>query len=323
MAAHFHVGSEPMQERTKIWAGFLLCLALAGGAGAQTRDEGPLLKPKSASKAKPASKPAQATLLVSCDVACAWKLDGEPKGRIEADDVVKIKVDLGEHLLSAATVDGLDRAQHTAVLKSAGQSVVRLALQPAREARLKREQEQAAQAQATSSKPKSRQADLDTRCDRGEMDSCTNLGVLYEQGDGVTQDYDHARLLYLKACDGGEMTGCKNAGYCYHYGLGVAQDYEHARRLYQKACNGGNLPGCTNLGALYANGQGVAQDYGRARQLFEQACDGGQMLGCNNLGMRYQYGQSVEQNYARARQLYQKACDGGEQHGCDNLKTLP
>ena len=38
-------------------------------------------------------------------------------------------------------------------------------------------------------------------CNGGDIDSCTNLGTLYENGQGVAQDYNKAAALYKHACD--------------------------------------------------------------------------------------------------------------------------
>ena len=34
-------------------------------------------------------------------------------------------------------------------------------------------------------------------CNDGNIDSCTNLGTLYENGQGVAQDYNKAAALYI------------------------------------------------------------------------------------------------------------------------------
>ena len=61
------------------------------------QDEGPILRPK------PQPKPAPSTtLLVMCDLACDWKLDGEAKGRIDAGGSVKAKVMPGQHMVASA-----------------------------------------------------------------------------------------------------------------------------------------------------------------------------------------------------------------------------
>jgi hypothetical protein len=96
------------------------------------QDEGPILLPK-----KQEVKPAGATLLVLCDLTCNWKLDGEAKGRIDAGGSVKAKVELGKHLLVAVTQDGIDQVKLVSEVKTSGQTIVSLALEPVRDARLK------------------------------------------------------------------------------------------------------------------------------------------------------------------------------------------
>jgi hypothetical protein len=58
---------------------------------------------------KPKSEAVDAPLLVMCDLACNWKLDGKVQGIIAADDSVTVRLSLGKHLVAAATLDGLDR----------------------------------------------------------------------------------------------------------------------------------------------------------------------------------------------------------------------
>jgi hypothetical protein len=56
--------------------------------------------------------------------------------------------------------------------------------------------------------------------------------------------------LYQKACDGGDAQGCFNLGVMYENGRGVTKDQAKAAQLYQKACDGGDAQGCENLKAL-------------------------------------------------------------------------
>ena len=99
----------------------------------------------------------------------------------------------------------------------------------------------------------------------------------YESGN-----HKKAVTLFNKACEGGNATGCNNLGLMYDNGQGVKQDYHQAVKLYTKACEGGNAAGCSNLGLMYANGQGVKQDYHQAKELFGKACDGGEQVACDN-----------------------------------------
>ena len=51
-----------------------------------------------------------------------------------------------------------------------------------------------------------------------------------------------------------------NLGVMYDNGQGVTQDYKEAVRLYGLAAAQGDASAQVNLGVMYANGQGVTQD---------------------------------------------------------------
>jgi hypothetical protein len=77
--------------------------------------------------------------------------------------------------------------------------------------------------------------------------ACTNLGVQYEQAQGVATDLAKAAALYQKSCQGGDAQGCSNLGNNYLYGSGVAYNKAKGRELLQKGCNMGNQWGCDRL----------------------------------------------------------------------------
>jgi TPR repeat protein len=52
-----------------------------------------------------------------------------------------------------------------------------------------------------------------------------NLGVMYAQGQGVSQDYAAAASWYLKAAEQGNAVAQYNIGVMYEDGQGVPQDY--------------------------------------------------------------------------------------------------
>ena len=78
---------------------------------------------------------------------------------------------------------------------------------------------------------------------------------------------------YKKACDDGFAWGCSELGVMYDKGEGVKQDHFAAADLYKKACDGGDVGGCFSLGHSYENGQGVRQNSQKALELFGQSCD--------------------------------------------------
>ena len=132
----------------------------------------------------------------------------------------------------------------------------------------------------------------DTVLDKSGTQSSFDTKKAYEQGMAFynNKEYDKAFESFKKACDSGNMRGCFNLGIMYEEGNGVEKDFSKAAELFKKACNGGDMLGCSNLGSMYADGKGVEKDLGKAAELFKKACNSGEMLGCRNLGIMYDNG---------------------------------
>lgn len=47
-------------------------------------------------------------------------------------------------------------------------------------------------------------------CEAGDAHGCSNLGVMYSSGRGVTRDDGRAVEFYRKACEAGDSNGCGN-----------------------------------------------------------------------------------------------------------------
>lgn len=73
---------------------------------------------------------------------------------------------------------------------------------------------------------------------------CTNLGLLHEL---ALRDAEAAHF-YEKGCEGGHAESCTNLGVLYSQGRGVTSNSEKAVELFEKACEGGDKLACTNLG---------------------------------------------------------------------------
>lgn len=93
-----------------------------------------------------------------------------------------------------------------------------------------------------------------------------------------------------KECDKGDYASCIVLGLSYEIGYGVRQDYFKAKELYEKACNDGVASGCYNLGTMYNNGNGVRQDYFKAKEFFGKACDLKNEFGCKTYAELNQQG---------------------------------
>jgi TPR repeat protein len=141
--------------------------------------------------------------------------------------------------------------------------------------------------------------------DEGYDEGCTlnGIGMLYEYGIGIEQDYEKAIGYYERSHRLGDRGGCYNLGAMYYYGKGGKQDYKRAFWLFsntsKKEPSGSikhvivlkessrrfwkseftykytekgdtKLLGdiCYYLGVMYRNGQGTASDEYKAYQYF-------------------------------------------------------
>ena len=124
-------------------------------------------------------------------------------------------------------------------------------------------------------------------------------------------DYATAIQEWTPLAEAGHARAQTNLGYMYEYGEGVSQDYAEAVRLYQLAADQGNAGAQTSLGVMYKNGQGVSQDYAEAVRWYRLAADQGNALAQNNLGIMYHKGRGVLQDNVMAHMWYNIASANG------------
>ena len=93
--------------------------------------------------------------------------------------------------------------------------------------------------------------------------------------------YTEAVPYCEKACNLNNGLICGVLGILYDEGQGVKQNYQQAKTYYEKACNLNEGLGCSGLGFLYAEGQGVRQSKRTAKEYFGKTCDLGYQQGCD------------------------------------------
>lgn len=71
----------------------------------------------------------------------------------------------------------------------------------------------------------------------GNSNAYNNLGILYDEGKGVPQDYKKAKAYYEQAVKLGNIVAMNNLGSLYEHGQGVKQDLDIARELYRRAAS--------------------------------------------------------------------------------------
>ena len=128
--------------------------------------------------------------------------------------------------------------------------------------------------------------------ERGHAEAQYNLGLMYDNGRGVSEDDVQAVRWYRMAADQGVALAQHNVGAMYAHGQGIPQDDVEAVRWFTEAADQGLPEAQAALGAMYAAGRGAPQDDVRAVHWYRMAADQGlpeaqAALGLLYLGVRY------------------------------------
>lgn len=99
---------------------------------------------------------------------------------------------------------------------------------------------------------------LRQEAERGDAEAQYDLGLLYENGEGVPQNHAEAAKWYQKAAEQGDADAQFDLGGMYYYGLdGVRKNHTSAAKWYRKAAEQGHARAQFNLGGMYRDGEGV------------------------------------------------------------------
>jgi TPR repeat protein len=138
------------------------------------------------------------------------------------------------------------------------------------------------------------------------------LGLHYQNGNGVPQDYAEAVKWLRKAAEQGGAAAQYSLGVCYDRGNGVPQDYAEAVKWYRKAAAQGDPMAQYNLGVCYSRGRGVLQDYAEAVKWYRKAADQNVLAAQYNMGLCYHDGRGALQDYVEAVKWFHKAAEQGD-----------
>lgn len=142
-------------------------------------------------------------------------------------------------------------------------------------------------------------AETKALADQGVAYAQYNLGIMYEHGQGVPQDYTEAVNWYRRAADQGLADADSNLGLLYYSGIGVRKDEIKAAKLWRKAAEQGHARSQYSLGMAYSSGQSaIPQDYTEAVKWYRRAANLGFAHAQYSLAYLYTIGKGVPQNYA-------------------------
>ena len=136
------------------------------------------------------------------------------------------------------------------------------------------------------------------------------------------KDYAKAMKYYLYAAEKNNDVAQCQIGTMYRNGEGVTQDNSIAMKWYLKSAEQGNVLAQFCLGAMYYIGQGVAKDYAEAFKWYHKAAEQGKDSAMWSVALCYEDGTGVEKNIDKAVYWYKKGAEKGDADCKYALKRL-
>lgn len=163
-----------------------------------------------------------------------------------------------------------------------------------------------------------------TWAEKGDWQAQSNLGSLYEQGQGVAADEAESVKWYQKAADQGHAGAQRVMGVRYVKGeMGVEKDIKKGLKLLKKSANNDNVKAQFALGSFYYTGEaGVEIDKSEAAKWWTMAADQDNVDAQFNLGIMYHNGEGVKENQAKSKLWLQKAANQGHQNAAKFLNKF-
>ena len=139
-----------------------------------------------------------------------------------------------------------------------------------------------------------------TLANQNDAKACYNLGLMYQQGDGVSRNMEEAVNWFSKSAD----LGYKEAQYALASLVFQRQtqsiSYQQAVTYYEQAAKQGHVKSQLNLGMLYFRGDVIAQDLPAAVKWISLAASNHNSEAQGYLAQLYQQGAGVEQDTVKA-----------------------
>jgi TPR repeat protein len=173
--------------------------------------------------------------------------------------------------------------------------------------------------------------ELQKKAVQGDAKAQLSLGIDYEYGLGVPQDYGKTFELFQLAAQQGYPEAEEALASLYDRGKGVRRDYAQAASFWLKAAQKKYLPSyhCYSLARIYEQGKGVTRDPEQAFKWYVRSRDAGDNTAYKKImemekkygfdsdtysldglflqAWQYEHGLGVAQDLAKALSLYREA----------------
>ncbi|ENF8750568.1 SEL1-like repeat protein [Vibrio fluvialis] len=145
----------------------------------------------------------------------------------------------------------------------------------------------------------------------GNKDSARNLAWLYENGQGTNIDNESAFYWMSKAASSGLTVSTAELGRYYLYGIGTEKDTDKAFELLSKVAKG-NKYAAYNLAGMYFNGNGVNHDYQKSFDWYSVASKSDHAASDYFIAQHYYKGLGRDKNLTQAYKWYLQSAEKGD-----------
>ena len=126
----------------------------------------------------------------------------------------------------------------------------------------------------------------------------------------------------LKRAQAGDPNAQNELGILYSEGRGLSQNYLEAKGWFKKSADQGHAGAQVNLGTLYSLGQGAPYSDHMALFWFQKAAEQRNALAFAKLGMMYERGRGVPQSLVEAHMWYSLSAAYGEKRAVESRDTI-
>ena len=146
---------------------------------------------------------------------------------------------------------------------------------------------------------------------KGDPNAQYKLGIMYEEGKGVAQDYQEALKWYTNASEQGHAGAQFNLGYMYLVGKGIPQVHnKEAAKWFIKAAEQGHAEAQQKLGFMYEQKIfDMPQDNNEAVKWYRKSAEQGNNCAKYSLGGMYIEGRGVPQDCNEAVKWWTKSAE--------------
>ena len=152
--------------------------------------------------------------------------------------------------------------------------------------------------------------------------ACADIQPAVDTAKNTRAEDEATANALRKSAEEGDASAQYRLGLLYQGGVGVPQNYRKAKGWFEQAAKQGHVGAQADLGTLYLQGAGTPQSAQMAVFWLSQAAEQGDVLSFPKLGWMYAEGRGVRRDSIQAHMWYNLSAAQGEQRAAEARDAL-